>query len=92
MKVKLVPIISRKANVVDLATIETMFDPSHDEWDDAEIMGASGELIRHAERRDGELYVDVLWRVQSGAERSRIMADYPDYITIEEALRATGQD
>lgn len=92
MKVKLIPIISRKANAVDLSSIETMFDPAHDEWDDAELMGASGELIRHAERRDGELHVDVLWRVPSGAERSRIMAGYPDYITLEEALHATRQD
>lgn len=92
MKLKLVPIISRRANTIDLATIEAMFDPAHDEWDDAELMAATGETIRHAERRDGELCVVVLWRVPTGAERTRIMADYPDYITIEEALHATGQD
>lgn len=92
MKLRLVPIISRKANVVDLSAIEAMFDPAHDEWDDAELMEASGDTIRHAERRDGELYVAVLWRVPTGSERSRIMADYPDYISIEEALHATGQD
>ena len=92
MKLNLVPIISRKANTLDLATVETMFDPAHDEWDDAELMAATDDTICHAERRDGELHVDVLWRVPTGAERSRIMADYPDYITIEEALHATGQD
>ena len=92
MKLKLVPIISRKANAVDLSTVETMFDPAHDEWDDAELMAATDDAIRHAERRDGELYVAVLWRVTTGSERSRIMADYPDYITLEEAHRATGQD
>ncbi len=92
MKLKLIPIISRKANAVDLSTIEAMFDQAHDEWDDAELMAATGETIRHAERRDGELCVAVLWRVPTGAERSRIMRDYPDYITLEEAINATRQD
>lgn len=92
MKLKLVPIISRKANTIDLAFIETLFDPTHDEWDDAELMAATDETIRHAERRDGELYVAVLWRVPTGAERTRIMRDYPDYITLEEVLHATRQD
>lgn len=95
MKIKLTSIISGPASCAknpDLTTIEALFNPAHDEWDDAALMDATKGVIRHAERQDGELCVEVLWRVQTGAERSRIMREYHDYITLEEALHATGQD